>query len=239
MKIKFKSKKLGSSLLKKFKFRDSDKDEDTDEGEESSAPSWLMTTRQQQREAIQEQKLASGRRAPEMWLKDGETKKVRFITPEACACIFRYSIRMGARFEKFTKPAQGEVDLFSEELGLRAAFNAIYEVNDYAGYTDKEGKRKRNVRRFFVGSGRVYEMLEVLRKQVGPLNEMDISITRTGQSTNTTYSFIPLGKSPMAPEIRNQDRLSKKLAEYYKPLTEEEQRVILNTVGRNAPDDER
>lgn len=236
MKIKFKTQKLESrSSYSGFKIKKSEQEEvDTS----SAAPSWLMTTRSQQRAAVQEQKLSGGRRAPEMWVRDGETKLVRFRQPEAVACLWRYSIPLKGRFEKYTKPGKNKIDLFAEELGLHPAFNAIYEVIDIEGYTSKEGKRVRNCSRFFVGNSRVYEMLEVLRKQIGPLNEMNISITRTGQKQNTTYSFVHLAPSPMTPEMRKAEVLSTQLTKYYKPLTEEEQRVVVNSVQRSQGQEE-
>lgn len=200
---------------------------------------WMMTGADQQKEALSRQRLLSdAKRPPEMWVKEGEDKLVRFVGEGPVACIYAYSVRVDGRWKSITCPEDGQIDLFKTELGLRPSFKAIYEVVDINGYVDKDMKKHKNVRRFYTGSSRVYEALEKIREKKGPLNRYNIEISRTGTGTATSYNFMPDSPSPMTPEMKAGEPLAPKFASYYAPPTAAEQRVLVRAIASSPSADE-
>jgi len=152
---------------------------------------WMIADPNEQKAALAENRvLSGGDRPPEVWLQDGEEKKLRF-RDQTPILIWRYSVRIGKQWRQFTKPGPDEIDLFDSELGLRPSLKAVYEVIDKKGYVDKNGKRLRNLARFFVANTRLYEILKNFGNKRGPITEYDIEISRTGTRRNTVYSAIP------------------------------------------------
>lgn len=230
MKLSFKAKpKVSSVPTKKATLPTSMKSLSQASGK--NVPGWMMTSQADKRAALKEQELNSGRRPPELWVMEDEDKLVRFRQPEELCCLYVYKVpRGGTRFDTYTAPERGEVDLF-EEAGLKRTFQAVYEVIDIKGYTEKKtGKKKRNVARFYRVGARGYQQLQKLLNKRGPLCDYNIEISRSGTGTNTTYAYIPQEHSPMTPEMKAAEKLSAKLADYYRPPTEEEQRVILKNM---------
>jgi hypothetical protein len=204
----------------------------------SGDTSWLMTTEEEQQDALSAQKILAGKdRPPEIYFKDGESKTIRTRDNARIAMIWRYSVKIGKRYRQYTRPAEGETDLFMEKLGKKAALKAIYEVIDITGYVDKKtNKRQAGMARFLVGSTRLHEQFMIIKKKKGGvLNTFDIDVTRSGESTDTVYSLLPETPAPMRPEWRAQPRLSKDIAKYYSPPSLEEQKLI---ISQAAPDED-
>ena len=206
-----------------------------DFADQGRAPKWAQTTEESQQNALKQSEAASARnRPPEFWLKDGDEKKVRIRQEGPIATIFRYSLKVRGNWRQFTAPADGDVDLFRDELGLTPTLRAVYEVIDIAGYTDKTGKKFRNMPRFFVANQGMFKQLAAIRKKRGPLNQFNIEIARAGEGTKTSYMFLPDAPSPMTPEMKEKPSLRADFAKYYAPLSEEEQRALVNQVSSGA-----
>lgn len=221
---------------------DDDDDEDQRGGGDSHSgkPDWMLSDRSEQKEALREHRMQSGKRAPELYFKDGEERTIRICQPEALALIWQYNLKVNGKFQRLTAPARGEADLFRDE-GLKPQLRAIYEVIDYKGYRDKKDKRHKNVRRFLVVSAKVHEQLEAIKKKLGPLNEYDLHVTRTGSDQSTTYTYIPGAHCKIPKEARGKegDSLANRIGEFYKPKTEAEQRILLRKGNsRRDRDDE-
>lgn len=206
----------------------------------SAAPSWLITNRQAQHEAMEQSRMMSAFRPPEVWLKDGESRTLRFRDSDPIGCFFTYSIRVDGKFRQFTVPPEDSVDLFKENVrDLRQNFRALYEVIDKEGYfSKKKNKQIRNVPRFFLANGKVHKLLETLREKRGSLTDFDIEITRVGEGTQTQYQLIPQDREPLDSRVAQQPRIAGEAEKFYRPLSEAEQRVILRSVARHSVEDE-
>jgi hypothetical protein len=193
-------------------------------------PDWMITDRDDAHEQADEAKAQRNRSfIPELWLRPDEERMVRFRHEGFISCIWCYSLKLkNGKFERVTKPAKGQVDLFQDELGLKASFKAVYEIIDIEGYVDKKsGKRKKNLPRFYVASHKAYETLEKIREKKGGLNKMNIEIARIGEGNQTTYTFMPEEKTPMKPEWLAAENLKKKFQELFAPPSEATQRSLI------------
>lgn len=173
--------------------------------------------------------------APELYFKDGESKTIRFRSNEPIGLFRQYNVRINGKWQRITAPPAGSRDLMREQ-GLNASLKALYEVVDRTGYTDKQGKKFKDVPRFFVASIRIYEQLELIRKKRGNLTSMDIEISRSGSSTSTTYSCLPelpsvfkgLDKIPL---------LRKDVDKYYAPPSLEDQKAFMSRFSPEEQED--
>ncbi len=218
-------------LKNKFKAKQREQKESRDN--DSGRPSWMITNPDRQQAAMREaQALAGKNRPPEFWLKDGEEKIIRVRHEGPVSCLWCYSAQIRGKWRRFTVPPEGEVDLFRDELALQPMLRGIYEIIDVKGYVDQQGKKHRNVSRFFNCSNKQTQQLEKLRKKLGPLNRFDIEVSREGSGPKTTYMFLPQPPSPMTPEMKAAPSLKPDFAKFYAPLSESEQRAI---VGRSVP----
>lgn len=220
---------------KALRTRESDGGGD-DEGEEASNPSaWMIKGEAAQKRAEERSKIMS-QRTPELWVKPGESRIIRFRSSEPVG-IFEYSVPgPNDRFFKFTCPAEGEPDLFSSELGLRPSYVAIYEVFDVSGYVSKKsGKRIAYVPKFLKISGKWEEQLKNLRKDYGgKLTGRDMKYRRTGAGKDSVYVFTPLEKSSIPEQYQGQLFLMDEVAKYYAPLSEKSQRSVVRQAIRSA-----
>lgn len=199
-------------------------------------PSWLLTSPSQKREAKEEAAAMSGQgRAPELWIKEDEEKIIRIRHAEALAHIWRYSVRVGRKFQSFTRPPEGEVDLFRDQLGLQASLRGVYEVIDIEGYKDKSNKRHRNVVRFWVVNNAVNQQLETIFRKRGPLNRYDITVKRIGSGPRTTYMIMAETPEPMTPEQQKLPYLAKDIERFFEPPSESKQRIICAQAANSAP----
>lgn len=233
-----KKKKLKFGSLKKKKKKSSLYNSVSDNEPSSSSSSgggdWAVTDPRKFRELAQ-QAQTENRRAPEVWVRDGSSVLLRFLDEGPLACISVYKFRVNGRWAKFTKPADGDPDLFATSLGLRPSKIFIYRAIDISGYTNKQGKKLRNIPRFYVATVRQYEQLQQLSKEVElPLNKFDIKISRSGSGTNTTYLFIPKPPTVMAVEQKKAAAAFPDFHAYYAPIPLSQQKSIVASVGAST-----
>lgn len=163
-------------------------------------------------------KLSASRKfAPEVMIKDGESKMIRFRANEPIGSIYRYSLKTGGRWTQITAPEEGETDPM-REAGMRPSLKVIWEVVDIDGYTDKQGKKQSMLARYLVANVRLQEQLEMIKKKKGDLTKYTIEISRTGKGTQTTYTLLPEAPAPL-PGLANIKSIRNDVAQYYSPVT--------------------
>jgi hypothetical protein len=196
----------------------------------SLAASWATTNPDDIERRIKEQAALQLRRPPEFYLRDGEEKKIRFVSSDPIALISVYVAKVKGEFRSFVAPELGVDDAFAE-AGLTASSRIVYEIIDLDGYVDKKtNKRIRNLPRFYVVSPKVHEQLKVIVKKYGPLDKFDIEMSRTGSGINTTYSFFPMPPKPLSLELQKLPRLRPDFAKYYAPLPYDQAQNLLKYV---------
>lgn len=204
----------------------------TSKPSDRSESGWMTSNRSEIEAMNAAQKAqAQRKRRPELWFKPGEVKLVRFRHSDP-KCFSEYSVANGKRFDGYTKPLDGERDIFAEVMGLQPRLRFLYEVIDITGYKDtKTNKQIRNVPRFFVTNGKVYDVLQKYIQKCGPLTGYDIEITRNGIGTSTNYVLVPESPTPMTQEMKKAENLTAKLDSYYAPPSEQEQIAIARSKG--------
>lgn len=245
MKIKTrkKSKSLYDDEPKKTKKRPREDDEEESSSSSSSnsdADDWLTTNRadqikQMRRHEAQQKKNSD--RPPELWIKDGEARSIRFLSNEPIGSLWRYTIKSGNSFQKVTAPRLGEKDLFKARA-MKPQLLFLYPVIDRTGYRDKKGKKIANVPRYLVATSRVEKSINKIREKKGDLTRLDIEYSRQGESTDTTYSFFVEGKLSKikSSEKKEAKILRKKARNYYAPPTIQEQRAIVGDISEDDDD---
>lgn len=235
MKLKTKTKtKEEPSLVKKVLEKHGlVKDDDGDKENDSFDPGgWMIKGDQANKQAEERaQTLGKTNRIPALWVFDGERKKVRFRSSEPIG-IFFYSIKgADGKWRNYTQPTEGDVDLFADQLQLRPRYKAVYEVFDVDGYVSrKDNKQYRNIPKFLELSGKANQQLSFLKEQLGgKLTGREITISRKGQGRDTTYFFVSGDKSPLPEKLKEVPRLFDKFAEYYAPISEKEQRIVVRS----------
>ena len=229
--------KLGKKK-KRFDFG-GDEEESSSPYKDSGVAKWAETD-SSRFQRLSKQAKAMGQRAPEFWVKDGESRLVRFVDSDAVVSFECYRFKYNGRWSRFTRPRPGKPDLFASKLGLRPQRVFVFRLIDIDGYTDRRGKKMTNLPRFFVVSNRLYDQLQMLASEVGEdLNEFNIKVSRTGQGRDTTYLFIPKQGSPMTSQMKKAISAFPKWQDVYKPLTTDQQRSLVgNVVGSEDDDDE-
>ncbi len=238
LKIKSKSKSFGSKFNSKFagqkKFKPtlgfgSNRKKETEDDDDSSSlgtAGWMLKGKRADAAVAQQRVQSQTKYAPEFWLNDGETKVVRFRQAEELCCLKVYQMKVGGKWKRYTAPAQGERDRFAE-AGLKATIKAIYELIDIEGYTDKKGKKHKNISRFFVTSGKVREQLTGIRERRGDLCDYDIEVRRTGSGQQTQYNFQVESPSDMTSEMKKAEKLAGRIEEFFAPPSDADQKAIL------------
>jgi hypothetical protein len=216
--------------------------EEEEDDEDSDDDSWMIRDKDEQKKVKRTHEAEMRRnsdRPPELWIKDGESRMIQFLSNEPVAMLFRYTVPQGGnRFEKITAPGPGKKDLMKRG-GLRASLLAYYPVVDKTGYVDRNGKRFKNVLRLLVATGKQEKQIEKMREKKGDLTRIEIDYSRSGTSTDTTYTFFPEGKIKPHPETNKHLKLVKqKFKGWYRPPTLEEQRVLLNGASKADNDDD-
>jgi hypothetical protein len=203
-------------------------------GRPDNANGWLTKGADNIAAQVEKVRLSAGRKfAPEVFIKDGESKVLRFRTDEPIGLLRRYQVKINGKWQSVTAPAEGTPDPL-REAGLKPALRALYEVIDVDGYTDKKGKQHRMEARFFVANIKVHEQLETIRKKKGGLSKFNIEVSRSGSGTSTTYTLLPEDPGPLAGADRVQS-IRKDVPNYYAPPPIAELRALAN---RFEPDDE-
>jgi hypothetical protein len=237
MKVKMKSKKLKDRLKAPTVLRKAAKS--FNKSSDDDKPSWMITSREAREEANEQAKSMS-MRVPELWIADGDERMLRFRDEDAIASLWRYTVNLGGgKFMQFTAPAEGEVDLFRDQLGLSPQLRTIYEVIDRTGYVDKKtGKTKKNIPRFLNANGKQTRSLETIHRKRGPLCNYDITCNREGSGQQTTYTYMHENPSPMPKEFKILPRLKDDFEKYYAPPTEAQQRALVSRIGRVLTDED-
>ena len=175
-------------------------------------------------------------RAPEFYLRSGESKRLRFRSSSPLAMWTAYRLQIDGFWKYFTAPAPGERDLFREQ-GLRPVSRVCFEVIDLDGFTytkgDRAGKSVKNVPCFFVMSTKLYEQLMVIAQKRGDLSKFDLEVSKSGKGKNTVYTFLPDPQSPF--NFSSIPSIASDLPKYYAPPQVAEQRQLLNS---HTPADE-
>lgn len=236
MKLKIGTKKSSNLRVPTHVAKHARKDDDAETLIKKGGPSWLMVDPSEKKQAAATAKtLGGGERAPEIWFKDGDEKKVRFRDEAEVGALWRYTVEVDGNWRSFTMPEDGEVDLFRDELGLKPSLRYLYEVIDIDGFKDKKGKRQTNVARFWLVPQKVHDQLEIIRRKRGPLNQFDIEITCAGEKVNKGYQFFADTASPMTREAKAAPRLRADASKYYAPLPESEQRMVVKRAHVRSP----
>jgi hypothetical protein len=227
--MKLKPKNSGSSLYSKPK---------TDNNSGAPAVADWAVTDSSKFTALAKQAKFAGKKAPELWIPDGQSRLVRYLDDAPVVSIRMYSVPRGAgKFQSYVAPAPGKPDLFASVLELRPATVFIWRVLDVEGYTDKQtNKVMRNLPRFHVTKTRMFEQLQQVRKETEmALNSFNIKIARAGSGQNTTYSMFPKPPSELTPEMRKAAATFPKWTDYYRPLSTQEQEALIISLGKSLP----
>jgi hypothetical protein len=201
------------------------KNTDTKKAPPSASSGWMQTGNDIAREIKRNKAESASSMVPSFWLIDGETKQVRFLSDKPIASIYRYSFQSKGKWRKFTMPAPGEPDLFAKK-GLSPFLVCVYEIIDVTGYLDKNKKRVKNTRKFWEVGMRIQSSLEKINEKCGGLTKRNLEVSREGEGTKATYTFIPEDKSPM-PVPLERDPLTVRFAEFFAPPSTERQSRIL------------
>lgn len=197
------------------------------EGSAANSNGWLTKGSENIAAQVEKIKLSSNRKfAPEVYIKEGTSKILRFRSDEPIGTLRRYQIKVNGRWTSVTAPAEGQPDPL-KEAGLKPSLKALYEVIDVDGYVDKKGKQHQMEARFFLANLKVHDQLEAIRKKKGSLTKFNIDVARSGTGTSTTYTLLPEDPAPLAgadrvPSIR------KDVPTYYAPPQFAELRALAN-----------
>lgn len=225
-----------SSLYRNRKDRD-------EEGGKSNVADWACTDASKFKRLSKDAK-TEGKRAPELWIPDGESRLVRYVDDEPIASFKRYSFKHNGKWRQFVAPPEGKTDLFATQLGLKAQRVFLFRVIDINGYKDKKkGKTYRNLARFQVASTRAFDQISMMSEEnsdAGALNEYNVKISRSGTGTNTTYLYMPRQVEKLTPEMKKAIDTFPKFTDYYKPLSRQQQEAIVASHGggNNSDDDD-
>lgn len=200
--------------------------------------SWADTDRTRFK-LLAKQAKVMGRRAPEFWVNDGESRLIRFLDDDAVVSFLAYRMKLRGKWTRYTKPTDGKPDLFASKLGLKPGRVFVFRMIDIEGYEDKKGKRYTNQGRFLVASNKMYEQLKMLaRESEISLNDQNIKMSRSGSGQTTTYMFVPKPPSSLTPEMKKAAANFPKWKDYFQPPTTSEQKSIVSIVGSSTDDED-
>jgi hypothetical protein len=195
-------------------------------------PDWMKTDPEEVRELEEQQRAQmAANRPPEFFLKEDESRNIRFRSDSYIACIFQYSFPVPGKkyWRKVTQPDEGEVDLFAE-AGRQAALRAVYEIIDISGYKDKKGKRVRNISRFWNVSMKQHEAIQKLREKKGTLLDREWSVSKIGSGKQSTMMIVPEEPSKITSEQKDAKSLKGEFQKYYAPPDEKGQKALLRSL---------
>jgi hypothetical protein len=203
------------------------------ESEESSPNSWMITGEEIAEQFALQRMNQETNRPPEFYIKDGEDRRIQFRDDKPAAGIWQYSARFNGRWQRFTMPPNGETDRF-KDAGLRPQLRAVYEIIDIDGYTDKAGKKHKNMARFFLVSSRLDKQIRHLSRKLGGLVGRTFSISRIGSGKDTVYQITPEERKQLPDAVRKLPRLSKEIVRFYAPPDAKKQRLIIGTLDEDT-----
>ena len=203
------------------------------------APSWAITD-PKKFGTLAKQARVEQRRIPELWIRDGEGRLVRYLDEDPVVSFQAYRMQLNGRWQRFVRPIDGKPDLFASRLGLRPSRMFVYRIIDIDGYTDKKGKKFTNLPRFHVVGVRQFEQNRLLvEEHETTLNAQNIKIKRSGSGQNTTYLLIPKQPSPLTLEMKKAAANFPKWQEFFQPPTTSQQKSMLASIGGGEDDEDK
>lgn len=190
----------------------------------------LNTKVQQQKQRFED---AKKRFVPTVWMKDGESKVMRFIDMKPIL-VYEHTIRDDrGKFQTYTCRTPVTADE-STSVGVcplcdndfKRSLRGVFNVIDRAGYVDRKGKKK--------GVGEVVllkantdlaSQLKGLAER-GKLATHDIEITRTGEGKDTRYQALPVDEATRM-SVADKQKKRMVISEKLKPMSIEEMKKLL------------
>jgi hypothetical protein len=170
----------------------------------SGKKKWFTSGADQARDHVKREKARRNAQAssrfPRFFLKDGEEASVRFVTDEPVG-YEEHAEQVNGRWEYYT--CSGDEDCLGCKRGVRKSWRAAYKIIDRRTWTDRKGNSHSNEIKVLKVGIRAFPMVDKIQKRVG-LRTRDVSIERTGQGIDTTYTFMAEEKSSLS----RQDRIA-------------------------------
>lgn len=200
----------------------------------SASNGWMTKGAENIAAQLEKVRIASNRKfAPEIHVKDGESKRLRFRSDDPIGTLRRYQIKINGKWTSVTAPQEGTPDAL-REVGKKASLKALYEVIDIDGYVDKQGKSHKMEAKFLLANLKVHDQLMVIKKVKGGLTGFNIVLARSGSGTATTYTLLPEDSGPL-PGADRVKSIRNEVGTYYAPPPPSEIRALANGC---EPDDE-
>lgn len=180
---------------------------------------------------------AKKRFTPTLWMKDGESRIVRFIDLKP-VLVYEHTLRGdNNRFNSFTcRVKVTEADGVGEQgvcpfcdNAFKKSLRAVFNVIDRSEWKDKQNKTHRNEVVFLKANMELATQLKGLAAR-GKLESHEIEISRTGEGKNTHYQALPVDEpSKMSVEDRQKKRMS--ISEKLAPISASEMEKMLGGGG--------
>lgn len=185
------------------------------------------------------EKLTHQKRAPEFWLKSGESRLVRLRCNQPIGGFFCHRRKVNGKWQRFI--VDRDNDLLADAWGTRRSLQFVWEVFDIEGYTNKDGKKITDCPRFWVVSNAVHQNLLTLQAEYEAegqpgLTKRILKIKKTGEGKSTVYTLVPRDPSPRSQAQKEAERLDP--MEFYKALTVKEQRSLVRELGAPEGDED-
>lgn len=211
---------------------DVSEDED-DEPEEQSA--WLVKG-SEITGALKQHRASQVYRAPETWLKAGQTKILRFVKRDPVGMFWRHgmNLRQGGKVTFRKHICSRNANCRFCRQGMDAYPEIVYVVNDFTPFTRSNGERVLVAQRYLTVSERRHKQVQQVRKHLkGKLSAWLIKITQDPE--DNSWSLLPYKEKPKtSSEKKFVPCLSEQVGKFYKKLTAKQQVGILNKL---APDE--
>jgi len=204
-------------------------------------PSYLLNADQlkkaldKQAEAAQN---ASTSYVPRLYLKDGDSKTVRFRDNTHITGVYYHAIQIKGRWFYFVcgegveVPDAEAVTCAFCAAGVNRSVRAVYEVIDRTEWTSKkDGQTHCHTPRLFETTQKLHQNIQKFADK-GLLTGRDFEITRNGVQ-QAQYVLVPdMEESPEVPDGMDiPPRLRDNLGEFYKPLSQAEQLAKIAEAG--------
>lgn len=157
---------------------------------------------------------------PEFWMKDGESAKVIYLDKDP-VYLYQHQFNVRGKVKTYTCIGKGCPLCMIKD----PRYVAVYRIIDTRKYKDKQGKVISNKERYHVVGSRLQPTLERIEKN-HQLFRRVVELTRTGASTDTTYTAIPIGKPKIEIASPKLDTLKD-----YAPKSRDELEMIAETLG--------
>lgn len=214
-----------------------DADDTADAASSSGLPSHLLNANELKKALANQQAAQATGNVPRLFIKDGQTKTVRFRDNTQITGIYYHSLKIEGRWRYYVCSEGTEIP---DDRPVRCAFcaagigrsvRAVYEVIDREEWEDKQGVKHCHTPRLFEVTQKLHMNIQHIAKK-GMLTDRDVEITRNGVQ-QAQYIVLPDPEpTPEIPEgVEVPPRLRDKLADFYKPLTKVEQQAAIAQSG--------